>query len=136
MMENGRGQEEKQVLGASWEEVGLGTTSVSEYEWGVCSGLGRCVWTGGQDVTSLSGPQTLPVYILKNQAAGLFYIQYILCSPDGSGVNNLRGNKGESVDFIHYPFTHLSIFYPQTTSHLEGCSNNLPADPAHGQVLS
>lgn len=42
MMENGRGQEEKQVLGASWEEVGLGTMSVSEYERGVCPGLGRC----------------------------------------------------------------------------------------------
>lgn len=29
MMENGRGQEE-QVLGASWEEMGLGTMNVSE----------------------------------------------------------------------------------------------------------
>lgn len=29
-MENGRGQEEKQVLGASREEMGLGTMNVSE----------------------------------------------------------------------------------------------------------
>lgn len=40
----------------------------------------RQVWVEGQDVASLSGPQTLPVYIPKNQAAGLFQIHYILCS--------------------------------------------------------
>lgn len=66
----------------------------------------------------LSRVQTLPVYIPKRQAAGLVNIQYILCSQDGSGVNHLRGNKGESVDFTYQPSTHLSILYPQITSRL------------------
>ena len=42
MMANGKRQEEKGVLGASWEEAGLGAMSVSEYEWSVCPVTGRC----------------------------------------------------------------------------------------------
>lgn len=39
-------------LSRSWEEVGLGTTSVSEYEWGACPGLGRCEQVGKMSLLS------------------------------------------------------------------------------------
>lgn len=120
MVENGRGQEEKQVLGASWEEMGLGTMSVSEYDWGVCPSLGRCGQEGKMSLLSWVHKFCLFISLRtkspKNQAAGLFHIQYILCSQDGSGVNNLRGDRGELVDFIHHPSAHLSILYPQIDS--------------------